>query len=444
MGRQVTVLLLALAAAYPLQDLMTSFPVIFTQQYPYVPSFAQFSGYLDIPNSGGKSLHYVFVESQNNPETDPLVLWLNGGPGCSSLDGFFYEHGPFLFYEGNSLQPNPYAWNMNASMIYLEAPAGVGFSVIGDAANNSTDDDITAHDNLMALLQWFDKFPEYDNHPFYITGESYGGVYVPTLAYTIIEYNQEVSYSPINLMGIAVGNGVTDWTYDTTPALFWMAWSHGMLPWTFFDEYQTACADPDSTACGDIQGVMYSDYLYNTNIYNLYGNCTNTVGYTGLEYTPWMHPAAISSVLENVPCVDTGAANIYLNNATVQAAFHIPANAPQQWGVCTDMNYTSSPFASLWTYPTLISTGLRIFIYSGDVDGSVPFWGTREWIASLELNMVQDHKSYYDSSNQVAGYSEVYDGLTFVSVKGAGHMVPQYKPEAAQIMFRSFLFGVPL
>ena len=415
------------------------------QGYPYTPSFSQFSGYLDIPNSNGKSLHYVFVESQNNPLTDPLVLWLNGGPGCSSLDGFFYEHGPFLFYSGSQLQPNPYSWNLNASVIYLEAPAGVGFSVLGSDANNSTDDEMTAHDNLLALLQWFDKFPEYTEHDFYITGESYGGVYVPTLAYNILEYNSEVGYAAINLKGIAVGNGVTDWAVDTTPALFWMAASHNMLPPTFIAQYEKDCMNSyNEEACNADQNTMANTYLNNTNIYNLYDNCTNTVGYSMLEYTPWLHPALAENIVQNVPCVDTGAANVYLNNATVQAAFHIASGASLPWGVCTVLNYTVSPEASLWTYPTLMEAGLRIFIYSGDVDGSVPFWGTRAWIGKLNMQMIQDHTSYYDNQGQVAGYTEVYSGLTFVSVKGAGHMVPQYKPEPALQMIRAFLFGLPL
>ncbi|KAH9509420.1 hypothetical protein Btru_045851 [Bulinus truncatus] len=59
----------------------------------WVPNFKQYSGYLS--GSGGKQLHYWFVESSDNPEKDPLVLWMNGGPGCSSLEGFFSEHGPF-------------------------------------------------------------------------------------------------------------------------------------------------------------------------------------------------------------------------------------------------------------------------------------------------------------------------------------------------------------
>lgn len=82
-------------------------------------------------------------------------------------------------------------------------------------------------------------------------------------------------------------------------------------------------------------------------------------------------------------------------------------------------------------------------IYSGDVDGSVPFIGTRKWIQMLDLNMKQDHTQWY-LEDQVAGWFEVYDGLTFVTVRGAGHMVPQYKPPQALKMINSFLFDIPL
>jgi len=123
---------------------------------------------------------------------------------------------------------NHYAWNTNASVIYLETPAGTGFSLVGDTSNYATNDSISAHDNLQAVLQWFQKFPEYALNDFYIMGESYAGVYVPTLALNIIEYNIELVLKTINLMGIAVGNPCADSYIDTDKGLIGLVWSHNL------------------------------------------------------------------------------------------------------------------------------------------------------------------------------------------------------------------------
>ena len=89
-----------------------------------------YSGYLDLDTDGNKSLHYMFTYSQDNPETDPLVVWFNGGPGCSSMLGFFQENGPWVVDDDNhTIYENPYPWNMRANVMYLESPAGVGFSI---------------------------------------------------------------------------------------------------------------------------------------------------------------------------------------------------------------------------------------------------------------------------------------------------------------------------
>jgi carboxypeptidase C (cathepsin A) len=100
---------------------------------------AWYSGYLNI--SSTKSLHYVFIESLDKPSTDPVLVWFNGGPGCSSMLGLFSEHGPFVFDDGESvIKPNPYSWNQRANMLYLESPAGVGYSYAADEkASNHTD-----------------------------------------------------------------------------------------------------------------------------------------------------------------------------------------------------------------------------------------------------------------------------------------------------------------
>ncbi|CAG9333705.1 unnamed protein product [Blepharisma stoltei] len=439
----ISFVLIGIAFSAPLSDLVKNQPGL-----PEPANFDTYSGYLDIPNSNGKSLHYVLVESQSNPATDPLVLWLNGGPGCSSLDGFIYEHGPFVFPDsGTTLFKNQYSWNTNASVIYLESPAGVGFSILGDISNNSTDDEITAHDSLQAILQFFQKFPEYRYHDFYITGESYAGIYVPTLAYNVLMYNSYSHHNSINLKGIAVGNGACDWNVDTTPAYMKMVWNHALIGYDWYNKLVNDCDNFNewtSEACQNDTNYIQNVLLNNVNIYDIYGECIyhgNEQAYednqrrlrflkdlnTGLEVIP--------------PCCAWEGAYQYFRSTAFKTAFNIPPEA-QVWEFCANLDYSSDYLhGSYYTYPFLIRAGLRILIYSGDVDGAVSFIGTREWINNLQLDVKTPYSSWY-VDEQVAGYFIEYEGLTFVTVKGAGHMVPQWKRPQAWHMINSFLSGV--
>jgi carboxypeptidase C (cathepsin A) len=440
----VKLIFLGLATALIIQDKMTQFP-----QFPVTPSFDMYSGYLDVPNSLGKSLHYVFVESQNDPTTDPIVLWLNGGPGCSSMDGLFYEHGPFIFInDGTTLTVNPYSWNTNASVLYLEAPAGVGFSNLGNIANNYTTDEITAHDNLLALLQFFKGFYEYRHLPFYITGESYAGIYVPTLALAIVNYNAYTQYSPINLQGIAVGNGCTDWKYDTDPAFMHMLWNYGMMSPAWHTQLMDNCDnmnDFSSAACQQVVETV-NNAVGNVNIYDIYGTCypgpsasedTYRRNQQRLRFLKDLNP-----LREVPPCIAWEGIYGYLNNMAVKQAFHV--NTSITWDFCANLDYHSDFFhGSIYAYPTLINAGLNILIYSGDVDGAVPTIGTRNWIRELNLAILEPYRSWY-VNEQVAGYTILYSGLRLVTVKGAGHMVPQWKPAQAQHMFLSWLQGTTI
>ncbi|KAA8517336.1 hypothetical protein F0562_017658 [Nyssa sinensis] len=202
---------------------------------PHV-SFQQFAGYITIDEKEKRALFYYFVEAETHPTSKPLVLWLNGGPGCSSLGvGAFSEHGPFK-PRGDVLLKNYYSWNQEANMLYLESPAGVGFSY---SANKSfyalVNDKITAQDNLVFLKHWFDKFPEYKNRDFFITGESYAGHYVPQLAHLIIQ-----SKVKFNLKGIAIGNPLLEFNTDFNGRAEYL-WSHGLISDATFEALTYVC-----------------------------------------------------------------------------------------------------------------------------------------------------------------------------------------------------------
>jgi len=105
-----------------------------------------YSGYLNVSDT--KALHYLFFESKGDPATDPLLMWFNGGPGCSSMLGAFQENGPWVVLDNGTIFENPFPWNTKANTLYIESPAGVGYSVYDAATDNSTNDMQQSEDAL--------------------------------------------------------------------------------------------------------------------------------------------------------------------------------------------------------------------------------------------------------------------------------------------------------
>lgn len=183
------------------------------------------------------------VESQDQPGTDPVVLWLNGGPGASSLGGLLYENGPFTINDdGQTLARNPTSWNKHANMLYIEAPVGVGFSY-NISGEYTSGDVIQAEENYQSLVYFFnEKFPHLKSNAFFITGESYGGVYVPTLAEAVVRGNleQPAAENQINLKGFAVGNGVNEFSANSQ---LYFAYYHGLIGGDLWKELQMSCPE---------------------------------------------------------------------------------------------------------------------------------------------------------------------------------------------------------
>ncbi|XP_020848922.1 putative serine carboxypeptidase CPVL isoform X1 [Phascolarctos cinereus] len=168
-----------------------------------------YSGYLTVNETYNSNLFFWFFPAQENPNDAPVVLWLQGGPGGSSMFGLFVEHGPYVVNKNLTVRARDFPWTVKFSMLYVDNPTGTGFSFTDDARGFAASEDDVARDLYSALTQFFQLFPEYRKNDFYATGESYAGKYVPAIAYYIHLLNPTAKVK-INLKGVAIGDGFSD------------------------------------------------------------------------------------------------------------------------------------------------------------------------------------------------------------------------------------------
>ena len=165
------------------------------------------SGLLAMPEND--DMFYWLFKSRSSPDTDPLVMWLTGGPGCASEVALFYENGPYTINNDMSLSPNAQSWNKVSNLLYVDQPVGTGFSRCSSIFNyDSTEEEIAA--NIFTFIQEFlVANPEFRGRDFFITGESYAGHYIPAIAY---HFTKEIAPGSLglNFKGIAIGNGWVD------------------------------------------------------------------------------------------------------------------------------------------------------------------------------------------------------------------------------------------
>lgn len=170
------------------------------------------SGYTGYLNSGSKHFYFAYFESRSDPKVDPLVLWLNGGPGCSSMTGLLMELGPCIVNEdGESARENPHSWINAASVFFLDQPIGVGFSYsTNDSYHGGEGGTFAASEDIYAFMKlWYKAFPEAKSLPFSIAGESYGGHYIPVFAEHINAMNEVSGLDDqIPLESVLIGNGI--------------------------------------------------------------------------------------------------------------------------------------------------------------------------------------------------------------------------------------------
>jgi len=409
-------------------------------------------------------------------------------------------------------------WAQNASVIWLESPAGVGFSYCdyGDSGVACTANDTsTAVDNHNVLKAFFAGFPERAANDFFLTGESYAGIYVPTLAEQIMNDGG----NKINLVGMAVGNGcwgsqvgLCAFGKDMARIQAEFLYGHGAISKSLRATIAGACGDPaagpgtwdnsTSAACdaaisamheaaGDFETYNYYDQCYGTDgltttattsvgaLGEMGGEMTNpnpqpqllprkrTMGKrtmtaadraaelahlrAGGEFGAAVHvglaPATgVGGALNDYTCGGQAAMSAWLANPAVVAALHVKAGT-------AGMKYGPRDRADLRPLYKTLAAKYRLLIFSGDTDMCVPYIGTEEWTSELGFDQTEAWRPWFSGTNAspnasiTSGYVTNYDAgshnFTFLTVKGAGHMVPEFKPVAAKAMLDRFMVGKP-
>lgn len=440
-------LLMGLVAAHPsLMDKITKLP----GQPPV--SFQQYSGYVNIDIKKQRALFYYFVEAELDPASKPLVLWLNGGPGCSSLGvGAFSENGPFR-PSGQGLLVNEYSWNREANMLYLETPIGVGFSYSSDPSTGTVSDKITARDNLVFLRNWFVKFPEYRNRSLFITGESYAGHYVPQLAEVMLEFNKKENL--FNLKGIALGNPVLEFATDFNSRAEYF-WSHGLISDSTYKMFSSACnysryvseyyRDSVSSVCSMVMSQVGKETSRFVDKYDVTLDvCISSV----LSQSKVLSPQQVTESVD--VCVEDETVN-YLNRRDVQQALHARLVGVNRWTVCSnilDYELLDVEIPTITIVGKLAKAGIPVLVYSGDQDSVIPLTGSRSLVhrlaEELGLNTTVPYRVWFEGQ-QVGGWTQVYGNvLSFATIRGASHEAPFSQPERSLVLFKAFLESRPL
>jgi len=424
------------------------FTVIYSQKITNLPSYvgpplSMYSGYVTVDKQHGRNLFYWLLEAQVSPATAPLVIWFQGGPGCSSLFGLFEENGPFKLLDNGSIGFSDLSWNRIANVLYVETPAGVGFSYSNDKNDYNTNDAKAALDNYVFVKNFLEMYPQYKGRSLWLTGESYAGVYIPMLAQYLLS---DTIIKP-SFKGLMAGNPVINCptaVNDYLSISFDLLYNHGLVSYSLYNQFASNNCFANNSGARQICNNIYNNMIDQIGV--IYQQASDN--FPSLDpddlYQDFCTGNGTLRFAENLygQCNPLGdRLTTYLNRADVQTAIHAVAAV---WDVCNDnLNYTSSGDSLIPYYLKFFQEkpDLNILIYSGDVDVmTVPFAFTKACVHDLQkLKTVTNAWQPWFVNGATAGYVEVYETVTYATIKGAGHEAPQYQPLTALNLFERYL-----
>nr|VDC84834.1 unnamed protein product [Brassica rapa] len=439
------------------------------------------TGYVSVGESGDVELFYYFVKSERNPDKDPLMIWLTGGPGCSSICGLLFGNGPLAF-KGDRLITNFIMLSSVANILYLESPAGSGYSYAKTRRAAETSDTKQLHQIDQFLRSWFVDHPEFISNPFYVGGDSYSGKIVPGVVQQILLGNEKGLTPLINIQqGYVLGNPTVSANFESNHRVSF-AHRMGLISDELHESLERNCGgkffnvDPSNAKCSN--GLQAYDQciseIYIEQI--LLPNCK--VDYvlpdislpnirTSRRRELKEFSGNDSSSLPPSRCFTYSyfLSAFWANDENVRSALGVKKGFGK-WSRCNTLNipYTYDIHDAIPYHVNNSRKGFRSLIYRqdycfGDHDMMVPFSSTEAWIKSLNYSIVDDWRPWMMTSNQVAGYTRSYaNKMTFATIKarsskpflsfflsslGGGHTA-DYNQDQCSLMFKRWIDGETL
>ncbi|XP_059611633.1 venom serine carboxypeptidase-like [Phlebotomus argentipes] len=382
------------------------------------------AGYFTVNKKYNSNMFFWFFRAQNDKDNAPVVLWLQGGPGASSLFGLFSENGPFSVTEDLDYPPRKYSWHMHHNLIYIDNPVGTGFSFTDNDLGYSTSETSVGENLYETMQQFFKLFPELRKNPFYITGESYAGKYIPALGYQIHHQNQVADNEVINLKGMAIGDGFSDPLHQLNYGDY--LYQIGLIDdnaKNLFAKYQRSAEKLIENGDYTAAFLLMDRLIDGDNGQNsLFQNLTGLVQYYNYLST----------------LTDDGSAAMakLIGNAEMRKAIHVgnlTFHGLDENKVGTFLIRDIMKSVALWIGELL--SYYPIVFYSGQLDIIVAYPLTVNYLQQLDF---KDHDQYLAAERriwrvdgEIAGYVKEAGNLIEILVRDAGHMVPLDQPKWA-------------